>query len=40
VLVGRFVFPSAGSWTLAWSAFSPRRAGECAGLTRVRVTGR
>ena len=42
VLEGRFVFPSAGVWTLAWSAFSPRNAATsgCAGLTRVRVGGR
>jgi hypothetical protein len=40
VLEGRFVFPSAGVWTLAWSAFSPRYAGNCAGRTQVRVGGR
>jgi hypothetical protein len=40
LLTGRFAFPSAGTWTLAWSAFTPRYAGECAGLTRVRVGGR
>jgi hypothetical protein len=40
MLEGRFVFPSSGTWTLAWSAFTPRNALGCAGLTHVRVVGR
>ena len=40
VLVGRFIFPSAGAWTLSWAAWPNDSNPACAGTKRVGVSGR
>jgi hypothetical protein len=40
VLEGRFTFPSAGMWTLSWSAWTNGSNPECAGTKRVHVSVR